>query len=72
MAKLSGWRKLRKWVRIGNDFKRTSTEMIAESVLMSSGDTLETTLGGLSFVSLTQSEYDALKTKDSNTIYFTT
>ena len=27
-------------------------------------------LGGLSFVALTQAEYDALTTKDSNTIYF--
>jgi hypothetical protein len=27
-------------------------------------------LGGLSFVALTQSEYDALTTKDANTIYF--
>lgn len=27
-------------------------------------------LGGLSFVALTQAEYDALATKDSNTIYF--
>ena len=29
-------------------------------------------LSGLSFVRLTQSEYDALTTKDANTIYFTT
>lgn len=29
-------------------------------------------LGGLSFVTLTQAEYDALATKDGNTIYFTT
>ena len=29
-------------------------------------------LGGLSFVTLTQEEYDALAAKDSNTVYFTT
>lgn len=29
-------------------------------------------LSGLTFVKLTQTEYDALTTKDANTIYFTT
>lgn len=30
----------------------------------------ETTLGGLTFVKLTQSAYDGLGSKDSNTVYF--
>lgn len=31
---------------------------------------VDTALGGLSFVKLTQIEYDALVTKDDNTVYF--
>lgn len=41
MAKLSGYRKLIKWIRIGDDFKKTSTETRAESVIMADGVNLE-------------------------------
>ena len=41
MAKLSGYRKLIKWIRIGDDFKKTSTETRAESVIMADGENLE-------------------------------
>ena len=41
MAKLSGYRKLVKWIRIGDDFKKVSTETRAESVIMADGENLE-------------------------------
>lgn len=41
MAKLSGYRKLIKWMRVGDNFKETSTQTRAESVIMSDGTTLE-------------------------------
>ena len=41
MAKLSGYRKLIKWMRIGDDFKETSTQTRADSVLMADNTTLE-------------------------------
>lgn len=34
--------------------------------------TINTALNGLKFVALTQTAYDALATKDSNTVYFIT
>lgn len=43
----------------------TSTYCVQEKI-----ETTEAALGGLKFVSLTQSEYDQLATKDSATIYF--
>ncbi len=49
MAKLSGYRKLVKWIRIGDDFKKVSTETRAESVIMSTGETLEEKLGDFSW-----------------------
>ena len=36
------------------------------------GQNVSDRLNGLTFVALTQSEYDALSTKDDNTIYFIT
>lgn len=35
-------------------------------------DAMNVRIGGLSFVNLTQAEYEALAVKDANTIYFTT
>ena len=40
MAKLSGYRKLIKWIRVGDDFIKASTETRAESVVMTDGTTL--------------------------------
>lgn len=42
------------------------------STLQTSVSNINTRLNGLTFVTLTQSEYDALATKDNNTIYFIT
>lgn len=36
------------------------------------GQNVSDRLNGLTFVALTQTEYDALSTKDNNTIYFIT
>ena len=41
-----------------------------ELVTAQASVSMDNRLGGLSFVALTQAEYDALTTKDSNTIYF--
>ena len=57
MAKLSGYRKLIKWIRIGDDFKKTSTETRAESVIMADGVTLEDKL----------STYDPTYSETANT-----
>lgn len=42
------------------------------STLQTSVSNINTRLNGLTFVTLTQTEYDALSTKDNNTIYFIT
>lgn len=62
MAKLSGYRKLIKWIRIGDDFKKTSTETRAESVIMADGVTLEDKL----------STYDPTYSETANTANYAT
>ena len=47
-------------------YDKTNTEMIC---LQDKLDAITTALGGLSLVKITQSAYDALATKDSNTLY---
>lgn len=42
------------------------------NILQTSVSNINTRLNGLTFVTLTQTEYDALSTKDNNTIYFIT
>ena len=42
------------------------------STLQTDVSNINTRLNGLTFVTLTQTEYDALSTKDDNTIYFIT
>lgn len=49
-----------------------STLQSNTSTLQTSVSNINTRLNGLTFVTLTQTEYDALSTKDNNTIYFIT
>ena len=49
-----------------------STLQSDTSTLKTNVSTINTRLNNLSFVTLTQTEYDALVTKDNNTIYFIT
>lgn len=42
------------------------------NTLQTSVSNINTRLNGLTFIALTQTEYDALSTKDNNTIYFIT
>ena len=48
----------------------TDSEKASWNGAVTKSNANETALGGLKFVSLTQSQYDALATKDSSTIYF--
>lgn len=50
----------------------TDGDSSVDPVVEDSLEEIFTRLGGLSFVALTQAEYDALTTKEENTIYFTT
>ena len=51
----------------GDVFGATDINSVNEAV-----NNANNALGGLSLVTLTQAEYDALSTKDGNTIYLTT
>lgn len=47
MAKLNGFRKLVKWMREGDDFRKASTWTSAQSVEMADGTTVEEKLSNL-------------------------
>lgn len=53
---------------------KTSSNYVAGAIneVNNKANKVTTALGGLKFVSLTQSEYDALTTKDDSTVYFIT
>lgn len=55
------------YLQVGDDFGAADVNSITASV-----NSIGVRLDGLSFVLMTQAEYDALTSKDSNTIYFTT
>lgn len=67
----------RKYNMISNDDGTVSFEdvttyaQVGDSFSASILNQIIINLGGLKFVSLTQAEYDALETKNENTIYFT-
>lgn len=48
----------------------TAYEQVGDNFSASILNQIIINLGGLSLVSMTQAEYDALETKDENTIYF--
>lgn len=55
------------YLQVGDDFGSVDVNSITTNV-----NSIGTRLGGLSFVLMTQAQYNALTSKDSNTIYFTT
>lgn len=55
------------YLQVGDDFGAYDVNSITTNV-----NSVITRLGGLSFVTMTQAQYNALASKDSNTIYFTT
>lgn len=64
------------WAKNNYNFQLVETSAITTSITSSSTDSqvpsakaVNDKLGGLSIVKMTQSEYDALATKDSNTLY---
>ena len=56
-----------KYAQVGDSYGSTDINETNGAV----NELLQVRLSGLSFVKLTQSQYDALATKDPNTIYFT-
>lgn len=50
MAKLNGFRKLVKWMREGDDFRKASTWTSAQSVEMADGTTVEEKLSNLNTI----------------------
>lgn len=71
MALLQTFKSYRKWVLEGENFQLASVRTSAKDIIFNDNDNLENKLGGLSFVVLSQSDYDALETKDESTIYLT-
>lgn len=55
------------YLQVGDDFGAYDVNSITTNV-----NSVITRLGGLSFATMTQAQYNALASKDSNTIYFTT
>lgn len=56
----------------GDAFDAETMNDMEERIEGGFNDLIKENLGDLTFVKLTQSEYEALTTKDANTIYFTT
>lgn len=52
-----------------NKFESTDTVQNAVTGLNANMDTIDTVFGGVKLCKLTQSAYDALATKDDNTLY---
>ena len=71
MAILSTFKSFEKYIPVGGNWQLVSERTNAKDIIFNDNKNLETKLSGLSFVVLTQSEYDALRTKDSNTLYIT-
>lgn len=78
MALLSTFKSFRKWIPVGEDWQLVSEQTNAKDIIFEDNENLvtkqndiETKLNGLSFVVLTQAEYDALNTKDDSTLYIT-
>ena len=55
------------YTQVGDTFGAMDINSTNEAVNRATG-----ALGGLNLVTMTQAEYEALATKDANTIYFTT
>ena len=55
MAKLNGFRKLARWMREGDDFRKTSTWTSAKTVELSDGTTVEEKLSNLNSVKYAES-----------------
>ena len=62
-------------INLATSLGETETEISADvdvSTIESEIDELQSQVGSLKFVTLTQTEYDSLQTKDTNTLYFIT
>ena len=77
MALLSTFKSFRKWIPVGQDWQLVSEQTSAKDVIFEDNknlaekqNTIEKQLSGLSFVVLTQEEYNALDVKDGSTLYF--
>ena len=71
MALLSTFKSFRKWIPVDGDWQLVSEQTKAKDIIFDDNGNLETKLSGLSFVVLTQAEYEALGTKDESTLYIT-
>jgi len=71
MAILSTFKSFEKYIPVGGNWQLVSERTNAKDIIFKDNKNLETKLNGLSFVVLTQSEYDSLRTKDSSTLYIT-
>jgi hypothetical protein len=77
MALLSTFKSFRKWLPVGQDWQLVSEQTSAKDVIFDDNENLATKqndiakqLSGLSFVVLSQAEYNALEVKDGSTLYF--
>ena len=78
MAILSTFKSFEKYIPVGGNWQLVSERTNAKDIifddtqnLATKQQSIESRLGNLSFAVLTQAQYDALGTKDSNTLYIT-
>ena len=73
MAILSGFKSFERYLKVptegGNKYQLMSERTSAKDVIFDSNKNLEEVMGGLTLLPISQEEYNALETKDENTLY---
>lgn len=73
MAILSGFKSFERYLKVptndGNKYQLMSERTLAKDIIFDSNKNLEEVMGGLTLLPISQEEYDALETKDDNTLY---